>query len=171
MLKDASSNWSLQRNLSQVWLVKIRDGQKMSFSWSKTLKVSLVMYYWQVSLSLILVHSQQDWDNNCGEITGYQTSRTKPFQWLKELIHWKFCLLKQLKPDGKMKVFLLIQCHSKTHQLSHHAQDGHYWSTHNFKVQTGSEVLKVTTYLQLTSIKSIGWESSPKTFHKVVLCF
>lgn len=169
MQKDVKINLSQQKNLSKVWPVKIRDGHRTLFSWNKTLRASSVMSYWQVSSCLTLVPFQPVLDLNYGETTGFLTLRTRPFQWLKELIHWKSYQLRQSRPDGKMKGFHQIPCHSRTLQSFHHAQDGHCWSTHNYKDQTGSEAHKETTYHQLTSTKNTGWENWQRTFQKVVL--
>lgn len=153
-----------------VWQDKTKDGLKMLSSWNKTSRVSSAMCFWHPNSYLTLVPFQPSWELNSGETTGCRISKIKPSQWPKTLIHWKSCQLKPLKPNGKTKAFHRTQCHSKMHPSFPHAHDGHYWSIHNCKVQTGSEVLKETTCHPSTSIKNTGWENSPRTFQKVEPC-
>lgn len=115
------------------------------------------------------MHSPLDSESSFGETTGSLTSRTKLFQWLKELNHLRFCPLRRLRPDGKTKVSHQTQCHSKMLPSSHHARDGHCWLIPNFKVLTGLEGHKETTCRQLISTKNIGWENWLRTFLKVEL--
>lgn len=124
-----------------------------------------------MSLYLILVRFLQNSDNNFGRITGYLTLKENRFQWQKVLNHWRFYQHKQLKQNGKIKVFHLILCHLKTPQLSIHAQDGHFLSILNYKAQIGLEELKEIIFLQLTSIKNIGWDNWLRIFHKVELFY
>jgi hypothetical protein len=60
MLKDVKLNLNQPKSWSKDLLVKIKDGQKMSSSLNKILRVLLVMYYWPVNSYHTLALSQQN---------------------------------------------------------------------------------------------------------------
>ena len=170
MLKNAPINYQLLKSWSRVWLVRTSVGVKTSSSWKITFEVWLVMCCWPVSLSLILEPSLPNSDLNSGKTFGCQILLRKVFLTLKAFNLSKYWPVNPWKLDGKMKACLLIICHSKTPQSSHHAPDGHYSLILSFKDQAGSEDLKETIFPPLASIRNIGWDSWLKTYLKVEQC-
>ena len=158
-LIDVKTNYPPLKNWSRVFLDKTSVGVKMWSSWRTMCEVSSVMYFLPVSLFPILEPSLLNLDLNSGEIFGCLILSTSRSPALKELSLWKFLQASPSKLDGKMRDYPPITCHSKMHQSFVHAQDGHFWSTHSFKVPAGLEDLKETTSLRSTSTKNIGWEN------------